>query len=60
MVLMMKNFDILGAHWKIWLLGGRGFMKKRYGVGDSLQRGIGQFADLRGRELGKKDGDSVF
>ena len=29
-------------------------------VGDSLQRGIGQFVDLRGRELGKKDGDSVF
>ena len=35
-------------------------MKKRYGVGDSLQRGIGQFADLRGGGLGKKDGDSVF
>ena len=27
MVLRMKNFNILGIHWKIWLLGGGGSQK---------------------------------
>ena len=27
MVLRMKNFDILGVHWKIRLLGGKGSRK---------------------------------
>ena len=46
MVLRMKNFNILGAHWKVRLLGG--FTKNKY-IGE-----IGQFANLRG--AWKKEG----
>ena len=39
MVLGIKNFNILGVHWKIWLLVG-GFSKNQYRVGaDGLKRG---------------------
>ena len=34
----MKNFDILGVHWKIWLLGGE-FTKKNDIEGDCLKKG---------------------
>ena len=42
MGLRMRNFSILGVHWKIWLSGRRDW-------------GLGQFVDLRGK-LGKKEG----
>ena len=39
MVLGIKNFNILGVHWKIWLLVGV-FSKNQYRVGaDGLKRG---------------------
>ena len=47
MVLRMKNFDIFVVHWKISLLG-KAHEKPIY-MGDCLKRGLGQFADLRGR-----------
>ena len=48
MGLKIKNFGVLGVHWKIRLLGGE-FTKNRYRGGDCLKReGLGQFADLRG------------
>ena len=37
MALRMKNFNILGVHWKIRFLGGEGFTK--IGGGDCLKRG---------------------
>ena len=58
----MKNFNILGVHWKIWLLGG-GFTKNQYPIErwDSLKRGGGgQFTNLKGGGLGKKEGGGVF
>ena len=39
MVLRMKNFNILGVHWKIRLLGG--FTKNQYRGGDCPKRGKG-------------------
>ena len=54
MGLRMKNFNILGVHWKIWLLGGE-FKKNRYRGRDCQKRGLGQFADLR-RGLAEKRG----
>ena len=55
MVLRMKNFNILGVHWKIWLLRG-GSWKKQYRGRDCLKRegGLGLFADLRGGLARKK------
>ena len=37
----MKNFNILGVHWKTWLLGGGegGVMKNQYRGEDCLKRG---------------------
>ena len=29
MVLRMKNFDLFGFHWKMWVLGGGGFTKNQ-------------------------------
>ena len=46
MVLRMKNFNILGVHWKIWLLGG--VMKSQYRGVIAEKGGLRQFADLRG------------
>ena len=45
----MKNINILGAHWKIWLLGGRGEFTKTSIEGELSKkgRGLGQFANLR-------------
>ena len=54
MVLRMKNFNILGVHWKIQLLGGS--QETNIEGGDCIKRGeLGQLADLRGG-LGKKEG----
>ena len=47
MGLRMKNFSIMGVHWKIQFSGG-GFTKKMIYKGDFLKRGLGQFAYLRG------------
>ena len=48
MVLRMKNFHILGVHWKIWLLG-EGSQKTNTEGGElPKKRGLGQFANLRG------------
>ena len=52
----MKNFNIMGVHWKIRFLGG--FKKKQYRESClKLEGGSGQFANLRrggGERLGKK------
>ena len=48
----IKNFSIMGVHWKIeFLRGGRGGVTKNQCIeGNSLKRcgGLGQFAPLRG------------
>ena len=55
MVLKMKNFNILGVHWTIRLLGGGGELtKNQYRVGIAWKEGLGQFANLGGG-LGKKE-----
>ena len=46
MVLRMKNFDILGVHWKMWLIEGGGH-KKPTEIRDCLKAGLEQFEDLR-------------
>ena len=48
MVLRTKNFNILGVHWKIRLLGG--ILKNQYIGGDRPRKGgwLVQFVDLRG------------
>ena len=58
----MKNFNILGVHGKIWVLGPEGFHEKpKYRGGLPKTEGLGgQFADLRvGGGLGKKEGVGV-
>ena len=45
MVLKMKNFNILGVHWKVQLLGG--FMKNQYRGWDCLKRGGGAWTVCR-------------
>ena len=59
---MTKNFNILGVHGKIRVLGRRGggrggrLQKNNISSGIALKgRGLGQFADLRGG-LRKKEG----
>ena len=53
MVLRMESFNILGVHWKIWLLGG--VTKNQY-IGEIPYKGeLGQFVDFEGG-LGKKEG----
>ena len=57
----MKNFNILGVHWKIFVLGREGFHEKakyRGGLPKKEELG-GQFADLRVGGLGKKEGVGV-
>ena len=44
----MKNFNILGVHWKIQLLGG-GIHKKQIEGGLPKKGVLEQFADLRGK-----------
>ena len=47
----MKNFNIMGGHWKIWFL--RGVAKHQYIGGNCIKGGLGQFADLRGGPQGR-------
>ena len=53
--MVLKNFNILGVHWKILLL--RGVTKNQYRGEDCLKRGgLWQFADLMGGGIGKEEG----
>ena len=54
----MKNLNIFGVDWKIWLLGG--FIKTNIEGGLSKKGGLGQFANLMGKGGGKKEGGGVF
>ena len=57
MGLRMKNFDILGVHWKVRPLDG--VHKKQYRWWDCLKReGDGEFANLRG--AWQEEGGNVF
>ena len=61
MVLRMKNFNILGVHWKIRLLiGGGGSQKTNIEAGDYLKRGRVWTVYWFKGELGKKGGGGVF
>ena len=44
--LRIKNFTVIGAHWRIKFL--VVFTKNQYIVGLPIKEGLGQFADLRG------------
>ena len=59
MGLRMKNFNIMGVHWKIQFLSGGGGSHKKpiYIYREDLPEkgGLGQFADLRGG-LAEKEG----
>ena len=44
--LMIKKFNIVGFHWKIWFLGGGGSRKNKYIERIALKGGLAQFADL--------------
>ena len=50
----MKNFNVLGAHWKIPLLGGE-FMKDRHRGGGLPKKGAWTIFQFKGG-LGKKEG----
>ena len=58
MGLKMKNFNIMGIHWKIQFSGeGGGSHEKPIYRGKCLKRGLGQFADLRwGGGLAEEEG----
>ena len=43
----IKFFNIMGVHWKIWFLAGRGYENSIY-RGNCLKNELGQLADLRG------------
>ena len=59
---MMKHFNIMWVHWEIHFKGGvGGFMKKLMYRENCLKRGGGgQFADLRGGGLAKKEGNALY
>ena len=59
MGLGMKNLNILGVYWKIWLSGGSS-RKTDIEGGLPKKGGLGQFADLREGGLGKKKEGGVF
>ena len=59
MGLRMKNFDILGVHWKIWLLGGWSSQKTNIEGGLPEKGGAWTVCKFKGG-LGKKEGDGVF
>ena len=52
MGLRMKNFNIMGVHWKIQF-SRVGFTKNQYIEGIAWKEGLGQFSDLR-KSLAKK------
>ena len=61
----MKNFNIIGVHWKIQFLGGgwrRGgrFTKNKYIRGITQKGGLRQFAVLREEAWQKRVGGGVF
>ena len=58
MGLTMKNFNILGVHWKIWFLGG-GLTKNQYRGDELPKKGAWTVCRFKGG-LGKKDGGGVF
>ena len=60
MVLRMRNFNILGVHWKIRLLGVGGSRKTNIEGGLPKKEGLGQFVDFRegGGLARKKGGDT--
>ena len=58
MVLRMENFNILGVHWKIGLLGGRS-QKNNIAGRDCLKRGAWTVCRFKGG-LGKNEGGGVF
>ena len=47
-MLRMKNFNILGVHWRIQLLGGEVHEKPIYRGGLPKKGGLGQCSNLRG------------
>ena len=55
MGLRMKNFNILGVHWKIQFLGGRGY-EKPIQMGELSERVVWTVCRFKGRGggLGKK------
>ena len=55
MVLRMKNFNILGVHWKIRLLRG-GPWKTNIEEGDCLKRGAWRICWFKGGGLARKRG----
>ena len=55
MGLRMKNFNILGIHCNIWLLGGGGVHENQYRGEDCLKRGAWTVCRFKGG-LGKKEG----
>ena len=60
MLLGVNNFNILGIHWKIRLLGGCS-QKTNIEKSACLKRGgFGQFVDLRGKGLIKKEWGGDF
>ena len=60
MRLRMKNFYVLGVHWKIQLLGGDSQKNNIEGrLGDCLKRGAWTVCRFKGG-LGKKEGVGVF
>ena len=65
MVLRMKNFNILGVHWKIWLLkrgggGGGGSWKTNIEGGDCLKRGAWTVYWFKGGGLARKREGGMF
>ena len=63
MVLRMKNFNILGVHWKMRLLGVGGSRKTNIEGGLPKKEGLGQFVDFRGGGGGawqERGGGGVF
>ena len=56
MGLRMKNFNILGIHWKTQLLGGGGVHENWYRGGDCLKKGGLDSFRFKGGGLGKKEG----
>ena len=61
MVLRMNNFNILGVHWKIWLLRGEGGLRKtNIEGGDCLKRGAWTVCWFKRGRFGKEEGGGVF
>ena len=54
----LKNFNIFGIYWKIWVLGGR-VHENQYKGRDYLKTGLGEFADLKGTWQEKRGGGGV-